>query len=363
MDATQRLVECGYESISNNRSYDSWTSYPEGLGGLDGFRRRFSCRVVSLDANELVVDLVGLHPALANALRRIAMAEIPTMAIETVYIETNTSLIPDEVLAHRLGLVPLRVDPDLFEQRAETPTDLDTLVFNLAVRADPSLPRTNVYSRDLVWAPQGTQADLFPDAAAPNFSQPSTASQSSYSSQSSTASQSSYSSQSPTASSAPAAMEPNILLAKLAGDQELRLTCHAHKGIGKDHAKFSPVAPVSYRLLPRIELREGAFTGERARALVETCPMGVFDIEELGGAARAVVKKPRNCSLCRECVRDPKWRGDVAIQRVKDHFIFTIETVGAIRPEVIFQKSLEVLKEKADFILQQFREDLQENEL
>lgn len=41
-------------------------------------------------------------------------AQLPTMAIEKVFIANNTSLIQDEVLAHRLGLVPLKVDPRLF---------------------------------------------------------------------------------------------------------------------------------------------------------------------------------------------------------------------------------------------------------
>eukprot|EP00955_Chlamydomonas_euryale_P012362 132909-Chlamydomonas_euryale.AAC.1 len=57
----------------------------------------------------------GCDPAIANALRRILIAEIPTVAIEHVYVLNNTSIIQDEVLAHRLGLLPLRFDPALLE--------------------------------------------------------------------------------------------------------------------------------------------------------------------------------------------------------------------------------------------------------
>lgn len=39
------------------------------------------------------------------------------MAIETVYILNNTSIIPDEVLSHRLGLIPILADPRKFEYR------------------------------------------------------------------------------------------------------------------------------------------------------------------------------------------------------------------------------------------------------
>jgi hypothetical protein len=41
--------------------------------------------------------------------------QVPTMAIEKVLIANNTSAIQDEVLAHRLGLIPISVDPRLFE--------------------------------------------------------------------------------------------------------------------------------------------------------------------------------------------------------------------------------------------------------
>lgn len=41
--------------------------------------------------------------------------QLPTMAIEKVLIANNTSVIQDEVLAHRLGLIPIIVDPRLFE--------------------------------------------------------------------------------------------------------------------------------------------------------------------------------------------------------------------------------------------------------
>lgn len=40
------------------------------------------------------------------------MSEVPTLAIENVTIYQNTSIIPDEVLAHRLGLIPILADPE-----------------------------------------------------------------------------------------------------------------------------------------------------------------------------------------------------------------------------------------------------------
>lgn len=42
----------------------------------------------------MVFDMVGVDPAIANALRRILLAEVPTMAIEHVFIKNNTSIMP-----------------------------------------------------------------------------------------------------------------------------------------------------------------------------------------------------------------------------------------------------------------------------
>ena len=63
-------------------------------------------------------DLIGVDASLANAFRRILLAEIPTMAIEKVYVYNNTSVIQDEVLAHRLGLIPLKANPNQFKMKS-----------------------------------------------------------------------------------------------------------------------------------------------------------------------------------------------------------------------------------------------------
>lgn len=56
------------------------------------------------------------------------------------------------------------------------------------------------------------------------------------------------------ASNPPRAVNPKILLAKLRPGQEISMEMHAVKSAGKDHAKFSPVATATYRLMPHIQL-------------------------------------------------------------------------------------------------------------
>ncbi len=52
---------------------------------------------MSLTENEIEFDMVGIDASIANAFRRILLAEVPTMAIEKIHIYNNTTIIQDEV--------------------------------------------------------------------------------------------------------------------------------------------------------------------------------------------------------------------------------------------------------------------------
>jgi DNA-directed RNA polymerase I and III subunit RPAC1 len=237
-----------------------------GANFVSFFKKHFRVAVNSETSEALEFDVVGLDAPIANALRRILLAEVPSVALEHVFIYKNTSIIQDEVLAHRLGLVPLNVDPRMLEWPAnyEDSTEANTLVFKLHKtgaayeRVDPAAldseddlegRYTKVYSGDFAFDAVGHQAERF--AARP-----------------------------------PAPVEADILLAKLAPGQTIELEAHAIKGRGKVHAKWSPVATAAYRLLPAITIDEDApFLDAEADALVARCPMNVYDIEDLEGAS------------------------------------------------------------------------------
>jgi len=63
-----------------------------------------------LDEKAAKFTLSGATPAFANSLRRAMISEVPSLAIEDVRIYDNTSALFDEMLAHRLGLIPLKTD-------------------------------------------------------------------------------------------------------------------------------------------------------------------------------------------------------------------------------------------------------------
>ena len=79
----------------------------------------------------------------------------------------------------------------------------------------------------------------------------------------------------------------DILIAKLRPGQEIEMDLFCQKGIGKSHAKWQPVCTAFYRLLPDIQVNN--ITGQNARDLVKTCPMKVFDIEDLAGVGKYIL--------------------------------------------------------------------------
>ena len=75
-----------------------------------------SLDVVSRDGNVMSVRLKGVPLQYANAIRRICLNGVPVFAVDTVDIIENTSVLADEGLAHRLGLVPLRTDLERYAE-------------------------------------------------------------------------------------------------------------------------------------------------------------------------------------------------------------------------------------------------------
>lgn len=69
--------------------------------------------------NRIIFSLSGVDIAYANTLRRIMGFEVPVMAIEDVEFRKNTSILYDEVMAHRFGLVPLTTDLKSYDMPAD----------------------------------------------------------------------------------------------------------------------------------------------------------------------------------------------------------------------------------------------------
>jgi len=76
-------------------------------------------KILEKNNYKMKLQIEGINAAFAGELRRIMISEIPTMAIEWVDFHTNDSILWDEIIAHRLGLIPLTFDPDFFNFKDE----------------------------------------------------------------------------------------------------------------------------------------------------------------------------------------------------------------------------------------------------
>jgi len=69
-----------------------------------------SIQVLTNDDKKISVKIKGVSSHYANALRRICLNGIPVFAIDTVDVIENSSVLPDEGIAHTLGLIPLKTE-------------------------------------------------------------------------------------------------------------------------------------------------------------------------------------------------------------------------------------------------------------
>ena len=362
----RRIVNVNAETVTDVSATDIPGHYGQGQDDswdLDRFSRNLKIDYHQNRLNDAAFSLIGVDASIANAFRRILLAEIPTLAIEDVFIFDNNTIIQDEVLAHRLGLIPLTsknkkaltdmgwfkkpppkddfaaqavYDQDDLPPESATPNDQNTIVLTLKVECrwateaedgrdgkqlaaagetDPTVRyvNSNVYASQLVFAPQGDQTQRF---AGDNAIVP---------------------------------VNPDILIAKLRPGQRIDLRCHCIKGVGMDHAKFSPVATASYRLLPHIDIT-APITGGEAKKFQRCFPRGVIDLvkDAETGESRAVVGDVMKDTVSRECLRHEEFRGKVRLGRVRDHFVFSVESSGQFGSDELFLESVRGLRGKAE---------------
>lgn len=319
-----------------------------------------------------------MDTSVANAFRRIMMAEVPTVAVEEVVFSNNTSVMHDEVMAHRIGLIPIRVDPDklrwypfftepkIVNGEAQSPSTIyNTVPFRLHVKCTHKTSSSSS-SKGASSTKQSASKSTNPDDLYENHKV--------------YASDLKYSGSKEQLEKIfggvePQVLNPDILIVKLRPGQEIDLTAYAVLGIGSDHAKFSPVATASYRLLPLIDIiSPEPITGKDALKLQTLFSPGVIGIKnnkkisngtnsrkknstnnnnnEDDQSIEAYVADARRDTVSREVFRHEEFKGKVKLGRKRDHFIFNIESTGAMQPDEIFVKSIDILRNKCIDLLQ-----------
>lgn len=243
-------------------------------------------RATEKDHVDFILKNVDL--SVANSIRRTMLAEVPTLAIDLVEIDKNTSVLADEFLSHRLGLIPLVSEglKDLTYSRDCTCDNYCTKCsVTLQLLASCNAETTmNVYASDLLKTSH-TSSKL----GTPVFRDP---------------------------------RNKGPIICKLRKDQELSLTCIAKKGIAKEHAKWSPCAAVGFEYDPWNKLKHTDYWYE-------------VDAEEEW-------PKSRNCDW--EEAPDPEARFDYKAK--PNTFYFDVETVGNLPPNEVVVRAIETLQNK-----------------
>ena len=262
-----------------------------------------------LDKNEYSARLMieGVDAAFMNSLRRVILSEVPAMAIDEVVIIENSSMLHDEMLAHRLGLVPLRTDLDSYnlpeECSCKSELGCNLCRVSLTLDAEAKEGTKTVYSGDLT-------------SENPNIRP----------------------------------VSEKIPIAKLAPAQHLKLEAYARLGKGQRHAKWQPVSVCAYRNFSKVQLNEKEC--DSCGKCVDVCPKRVLSVSEAG--RKLELRNVSECTVCRDCVDVcPKSPPAITIAWDKDVFILDIESTGAIPIERLVHEAVKILDRKFESFIEE----------
>ncbi|KAI0479221.1 DNA-directed RNA polymerase [Xylariaceae sp. FL0804] len=256
---------------------------------MDGEALGPSVKISAADNTHVDFELSNVDLSFANSLRRVVQAEVPTVAIDLVEIEANTSVLADEFIAHRLGLIPL-------DSR-----ELDQLNYTRDCDCDQSCEKCTVILKleakcvndDIM---KVYARDLYPQLDRPNNQ-----------------------------IGNPVISDPDglgSLICKLRKGQELKLTCTAKKGIAKEHAKWAPTSAVGFEYDPHNKLHHLDLWYEQ-------------DVES---------EWPKSKYAEWE---EPAAEGEpFDYDAVPSRFYFEVEGVGNMEPDAIVQEGIKVLQRK-----------------
>ena len=272
------------------------------------------------------MSIKGIEAPFANALRRILIDDIETIAVDKVVIYQNTSVMQDEILAHRLGLIPILVNPDLFDDKSKTDEfdEKNCVKFYLNVKCvrknefidkdcsnmkkEDYLENHYVLAKQFKWEPIGDQAEKFKVDP-------------------------------------PKMLFDEILVNKLGENQEIELEVYCSKNSGKVHTKWSPVSTAYYKLKSVVGIKK-EIKGKQAEKMKNLCPMNVFGINK---KKKLIIENEDNCTFCRACIDDEELGDDILLAKERMNYIFTIESIGAIDALTLFKKALKFLIKKSRF--------------
>jgi DNA-directed RNA polymerase subunit D len=242
--------------------------------------------------NKLVFLLKGTNCVFVNTLRRAIITEVPILAIKEINFVKNTSALFDEIIANRLGLLPIKGD---------------TKNFNLPYKCSCN----------------GKGCSKCKTSITLNCEGPLTV----------------YASDLKTKDSSIQFVYPKMPIVKLLKGQEIQLDATVTLGIGKEHAKYAP-GLCYYQNYPIIKIENV----KNAEDILKECNLNVFELNGKNLEAKNIEK----CSLCCACADLAEPEGSIKIKKNETEFIITIESWGQLTVSEILQNALDTLDEKLD---------------
>jgi len=245
------------------------------------------------NGNKITFLIKGTNPSFVNTIRRLIIEEVPTMAIEDVELRDNSSALYDEIIAHRLGLLPLKTDLKSYNLQEECTCKGNgcakcQLKMTIKTKGTATVYASEIKSKDPKIKP----------------------------------------------------VYPKMPIVKLLKGQKLELEATARLGKGRDHSKYSP-ALVYYKGCPIIEFKSKITNPDE---VVASCPVNVFELKKNNVA---IIKDNHlKCHLCNACVDASK--GAIQIKSSDTDFIFSVESWGQLAPRDIVKEAIKIFEKKLD---------------
>lgn len=252
------------------------------------------------------------NPTFANAIRRTIVADVPKMAINNVEFHLgpimdednkayeSVSPLFDEMVAHRLSLVPIPTDLEQFSFRSKCSCSGEgcpscTIMYSLNKKG----PCT-VYSGDL--EPIGSEQFKIKDDLIP--------------------------------------------IVKLADDQALLVYATAELGAGRNHAKWQATVGAGYRYAAEIEIDDSKC--DAGCSCADICPKDVL----VKDGRKLIAKHPEKCNLCNSCVEMCEVDA-IKVTGDPSKLVFRFETDGSMAAKDVLLKGLSMLEEQFEHLREQ----------
>ncbi len=250
----------------------------------------------SKDGMKISFIMKGVTLSYANALRRVFIQNIPVLAIEDVEIRKNNSILYDEMVAHRLGLIPLSTDTKTYEQAPDEYDNVDDL--NAKQKVSMTLKAKGpctVYASDLKSKDPGVKP-----------------------------------------------IHPKTPIVKLLAGQEIELEAIAVMSVGRIHAKWSPCLAY-YKNKPSVKVKKKV---ENIKEVISKQTEKIFILKNNNLIVNNDIILKSN--LVEDTIALCKPEGAIELTYNEDEIIFTIESWGQIKCKEIVIEGLNQLSGHCD---------------